>query len=126
MNKMIRDKVIDEMNEQGKISETRTLSDEEFVTELKKKLKEELDELCEVDFGDTENFKNELSDVQLLIDYLMKANQVTREDIDNVKKTKVDKVGGFDKRIYVGKVQLQDNDEYWIEYYRKKGFEEIK
>jgi len=126
MNKMVRDKVVEEMNKQGKVSETKTLNNEEFVEQLKKKLKEELDELNEVDFGDKKHFINEIADIQLLIDYLLKTTGITKDEIENFEKDKIAKAGGFDKRIHVGKVDLQDSDEYWIEYYRKKGFEEVK
>jgi len=125
MNKLVRDKVVDVMKGQNKISETRVLDDREFVAELKVKLMEELDELNEVDFGDKDHFKNELADIQLLIDYLLKLNNISKEELDEFQKEKLAKVGGFDKRIFVGKVDLQDDDE-WVEYYRKKGFEEVK
>ena len=125
MNKLVRDKVVDVMKGQNKISETRVLDDREFVAELKVKLMEELDELNEVDFGDKDHFKNELADIQLLIDYLLKSNNISKEELDEFQKEKLAKVGGFDKRIFVGKVDLQDDDE-WVEYYRKKGFEEVK
>jgi predicted house-cleaning noncanonical NTP pyrophosphatase (MazG superfamily) len=125
MNKLVRDKVVDVMKGQNKIVETRVLDDREFVAELKVKLMEELDELNEVDFGDKDHFKNELADIQLLIDYLLKSNNISKEELDEFQKEKLAKVGGFDKRIFVGKVDLQDDDE-WVEYYRKKGFEEVK
>lgn len=114
------------MEGQGKKVEAKILNDQEFVEQLKIKLKEELDELNEVSFGDKDHFKNELADVQLLIDYLLEINGITKEEIENFQKAKIEKAGGFEKRIYVGKVGLQDNDEYWIEYYRKKGFKEVK
>ena len=55
----------------------------------------------------------------------MKVNNISKEEINSFQKTKLLKAGGFDKRIYVERVDLSDDDE-WVEYYRNKGFEEIK
>lgn len=125
MNKLVRDKIAANMESQGKKVETRILNDEEFVKELKVKLGEELAELNEVNFGDRDNFKNELADIQLLIDYLLKTNNISKEELEEFQKKKNEKVGAFDKRIFAGKVSLQDDDE-WVDYYIKKGFEEVK
>jgi predicted house-cleaning noncanonical NTP pyrophosphatase (MazG superfamily) len=125
MNKLVRDKILEIMKGQGKNVTSRTLEEKEFVEQLKIKLKEELDELNEVDYGDKDHFINELADIQLLIDYLLKVNNISKKEIDNFQKTKLSKAGGFDKRIYVERVDLSDDDE-WVEYYRNKGFEEIK
>jgi len=122
---LVRDKIVSTMEDQGKKVETRILNDEEFVKELKVKLGEELAELNEVEFGDREHFINELADVQLLIDTLLKVNGISKEELDKFQAEKFKKVGGFDKRIFAGKVGLQDNDE-WADYYVKKGFEEVR
>lgn len=125
MNKLVRDKVVSIMEEQGKKATSRILNDEEFIKELKIKLKEELAELDEVEFGDRENFINELADIQLLVDYLLKVNKISKEELDKFQKEKLEKVGGFEKKIFVGEVDLKDNDE-WVDYYIKKRFKEIK
>lgn len=125
MNKLVRDKIVEVMEGQGKKVKTKILNDQEFVEQLKIKLKEELEELNEVEFGDREHLINELADIQLLIDYLLSVNGLSKDEVKNYQKEKTVKAGGFDKRIYVGKVNLQDDDE-WVEYYRKKGFEEVK
>lgn len=125
MNKLVRDKVLSTMEKQGKKTTSRILNDEEFVKELKTKLKEELAELDEVEFGDREHFINELADIQLLIDYLLKINKITKEELNKFQKEKLKKVGGFEERIFAEEVNLKDNDE-WVGYYIKKGFKEIK
>lgn len=125
MNKLVRDKILEKMTGQGKNVKSRILEEKEFVEQLKIKLKEELNELNEVDYGDKEHFINELADIQSLIDYLLKVNNISKEEIDSFQKDKLLKAGGFDKRIYVERVDLSDDDE-WVEYYRNKGFEEIK
>ena len=125
MNKLVRDKIASNMEDQGKKVKTRILNDEEFVKELKVKLAEELAELNEVEFGDRDNFKNELADIQLLVDYLLKTNKISKEELEEFQKKKNEKVGAFEKRIFAGKVSLKDDDE-WVDYYVKKGFEEVK
>mgnify|MGYP003812077779 CR=1 FL=1 len=125
MNKLVRDKVVSTMEEQGKKTTSRILNDEEFVKELKIKLKEELAELDEVEFGDKEHFINELADIQLLVDYLLKVNKISKEELDKFQKEKLQKVGGFEKKIFAEEVDLKDDDE-WVDYYIKKGFKEIK
>lgn len=125
MKKLVRDKIVEKIEKRGNKVDSRILNDKEYIDELKTKLKEELTELDEVNFGDKENFKNELADIQLLIDCLLKANNISKKDLLEFQKEKSDKVGGFDKRIFVETVILQDNDD-WVEYYIKKGFEEIK
>lgn len=125
MKKLIRDKIPGTMESQGKKVESRILGDEEFVKELKTKFEEELAELKEVEFGDKEHFKNELADLQLLIDTLLKVNGISKEDLESFQKGKLEKVGGFEKRIYTESVSLQDDDE-WVDYYVKKGWKEVK
>lgn len=125
MNKLVRDKIVEKIEKGGNKVDMVILKDKEYIEELKTKLKEELTELDEVKFDDKENFKNELADIQSLINCLLKVNNISKKDLLEFQKEKYDKMGGFDKRIFVKKVDLQDDDG-WVEYYIKKGFEEIK
>ena len=125
MKKLVRDKIVEKIKKRGNKVESRILDNKEYIHELKSKLKEELTELDEVVFGDKENFKNELADIQLLIDCLLKENNITKKDLLEFQKEKYDKMGGFDKRIFIDTISLMSDDE-WVEYYVKKGFEEIK
>lgn len=125
MKKLVRDKIVERIEKRGNKVDSKILNDKEYIDELKTKLKEELTELNEVNFGDRENFKNELADIQLLVDCLLKANNISKEELLEFQKEKSDKMGAFDKRIFVETVSLKDNDD-WVEYYIKKGFEEIK
>ena len=125
MKKLVRDKIVERIEERGNKVDSKILDDKEYIDQLKTKLKEELAELDEVNFGDKENFKNELADIQLLIDSLLKANNITKEELLEFQKEKSDNMGEFDKRIFVETVNLLDDDD-WVEYYIKKGFEEVK
>ncbi|MAF25408.1 phosphoribosyl-ATP pyrophosphohydrolase [bacterium] len=124
MKKLVRDKIVDNILKEGGKVDSNTLNDEQFVEELKKKLQEELDELMKVKYCDKKNLINEISDIQLLINYLLKVLEISKEELDKKQAEKAIKAGSFDKRIFVETVTLQNNDE-WIEYYQEKGFEEV-
>lgn len=47
-NKLVRDKIPEAIERDGKKATFRTLTDEEYINELKKKSYEELDEFCAV------------------------------------------------------------------------------
>jgi len=125
MHKLVRDKVVDNILNRNAKLQTKILNDIQFLNEIKKKLQEEVDELMEVDNLDKKNLINELADIELLIDYILKVVGITRADLTKKQINKVSEVGAFNKRIFVEKVSLQDNDK-WIEYYKKKGFKEEK
>ena len=125
MHKLVRDKVVDNILNRNAKLQTKILNDIQFLNEIKKKLQEEVDELIKVDNLDKKNLINELADIELLIDYILKVVGITRADLAKKQINKVNEVGAFNKRIFVEKVSLQDNDK-WIEYYKKKGFKEEK
>ncbi len=125
MKKLVRDKIVDKILKSGAKVNSKILNGEQFVEELKKKLQEELNELMKVKYRDKKNLINEISDIQLLINYLLKALEISKEELDKKQTEKAIKTGSFDKRIFVETVTLQDNDE-WIEYYKEKGFEEVR
>lgn len=125
MQKLVRDKIVENIQKKGNKVDSRILDDKQFFDELKKKLQEELDELTEVDFDDRKNLINELSDIQLLISYSLKTLNISTEELDKMQAKKAVRAGNFDKRIFIDTVTLPDNDE-WVEYYQKKGFEEVR
>jgi predicted house-cleaning noncanonical NTP pyrophosphatase (MazG superfamily) len=122
VEKLVRDKILDNIykNKLAK-ADYKILNDREFLVELKKKFYEELEEF---DPTDTENAKNELVDLQLLIDYFKKILDIKKEELKLISKKKNEKAGGFDKKIFLKTVELDEKDE-WLPYYEKK-FKEIK
>jgi predicted house-cleaning noncanonical NTP pyrophosphatase (MazG superfamily) len=117
VEKLVRDKILDNIckNKLAKVDYKR-LNDEEFLIELKKKFYEELEEF---DLSDSENFKNELADLQLIVDYFLKTLNVTKKELNSISKKKNKKVGVFDKKIFLKTVELDESDE-WIPYYEKR------
>lgn len=124
MDKLVRDKIPQIIEEQGGIIIRRSLSEEEFFSELQVKLTEETLELNEVNFGNKSDLINELADVQLILDYLRKTSGISSEELQQAIEAKSLKVGNFEDRTHIETVELPD-DSQWVEYYRKKGLKEI-
>ena len=92
-NKAIRDKIPEIIKESGKKCEIKTLSDEEFLKELEKKLVEELNEYQES--KDVE----ELSDILEVIYRISSLKGTSSEQLDKIRKDKVTKRGAFDDNL---------------------------
>ncbi|MCX6726775.1 MAG: nucleoside triphosphate pyrophosphohydrolase [Candidatus Shapirobacteria bacterium] len=125
MEKLVRDKIPQIIEGQGGMITRRTLGEEEFFRELQIKLTEETTELSEVKLCDKGELINELADVQLILDYLVKTSGASDEELRQAIEVKSKKVGDFENRTYIGTVKLPDDSE-WVKYYRKKGFKEIR
>ena len=111
--KLVRDKIIDDMLKNGQNPKYRVLNDDEFLTELKKKLLEEAEELPKASDGEIEG---ELADIQEIIDNLIKTLKIKRPRLKAAQKQKVVKRGSFKKKIYVDYVEVID-DVKWLNYY---------
>jgi predicted house-cleaning noncanonical NTP pyrophosphatase (MazG superfamily) len=89
--KLVRDKIPEMLDEKG-ISYTQTIAlAEEYKAELIAKLREEIDEFAQE--GDIE----ELADVIEVVEALKKLPEYT--DVETVRLNKLDKRGGFEKRL---------------------------
>lgn len=95
-NKLVRDKIpeIIKQNE-GKVSKTRILSDEEYLKQLNLKIKEEVNEYLES--GEIE----ELADIEEVLRAILKYKNVSYKEFEDIRKSKVKKRGAFEKRIYL-------------------------
>jgi len=115
--KLVRDKIVDNMEKSNQIPQgVRTLEDKEYLIELKKKLKEEVDEFLLT--SDKKDMVEELADVQEVIDYLKSILKIKEEDLKRFQKKKVQKSGGFEKRIYLESVGIKE-DSKWFKYFQK-------
>ena len=94
-NKAIRDKIPEVIKKSGKKYEIKTLSDEEFLKELEKKLVEELNEYQES--KDVE----ELSDILEVIYRISSLKGTSSEQLDKIRKDKVTKRGAFDDNLFL-------------------------
>jgi len=98
-NKLVRDNIPRIIIESGKNPITSTLSEDEYTSELRKKLQEELDEFLEAD-----NLE-ELADMVEVIEALAKLKGESLEGLLKIKDKKQRKNGAFDKRIFLESVE---------------------
>ena len=94
-NKLVRDNIPEIMIQKGAQPVTRILNDEEYIQELNKKLSEEVNEYLES--GEIE----EIADIEGVILAILKVKNVSRENLENVRKEKISKRGSFDKKIFL-------------------------
>lgn len=105
-NKLVRDKIpenIDKM--EGRKSNYKILEDKEYIEELDKKLFEEAHEFIE------EHSVEELADLMEVVYTIMKINNISINDVENARKIKKDKKGGFNNKIYLIDVEQNQIDE---------------
>lgn len=92
-NKLVRDNIPEMIQKEGKQCSYRILNDNEFVTALKFKLKEEVFEFLESD-----NIE-ELADVFEVLATILEVKKITRNDFKTVIDGKRTARGGFKKKI---------------------------
>ena len=94
-NKLVRDKIPEKIENNGERCDIEILSDERFLEELETKLQEEVKEYLES--GDVE----ELVDIEEVLRGILFAKKVSLQEFENIRKTKADKRGGFEKKIFL-------------------------
>ncbi|WP_211655319.1 nucleoside triphosphate pyrophosphohydrolase [Planococcus alpniumensis] len=102
-NKLVRDKIPQVIKKRCLQFETRILLEEEYKTEVTKKLSEELRE-----FEETDNKKDaieELADILELIHAAAELNGSSFEEVEEVRVKKAAKRGGFKERIFLIEVE---------------------
>ena len=96
-NKLVRDKIEEIMISKGAKPITRILSKEEYLTELNKKLLEEVNEYLES--GEVE----ELADIKEVFLAILEAKQISNDNLEEIRLEKVKKRGAFKKRLFLEK-----------------------
>ena len=94
-NKLVRDKIPNIMINKGCKPITRILSDEEYILELNKKLKEEVNEYLES--GEV----LEIADITEVILAILKYKNVSFDEFERIRLDKCDKRGAFNERIFL-------------------------
>lgn len=97
----------------GGETNSRVLSDEEYVDELKKKLLEEVKELFR---AKPQKLVEEIADVQEIVDNMLEALKTSKEEIKEKQDSKNNERGSFRKRIYIDTIEIPEDDE-WLDYY---------
>ena len=94
-HKAIRDKIPEIIRGSGKNCNVKTLSDDEFLKELEKKLVEELNEYQES--KDVE----ELADILEVIYRIAQLRGISKEKLEEIRINKVEKRGAFEKNLFL-------------------------
>ena len=81
------------------------MDDKEYIQELDRKLFEEAHEFIE------EHSVEELADLMEVIYAIMKKENIAIEDVENARKIKIEKKGGFKDKIYLIDVEQEQIDE---------------
>ena len=94
-NKAIRDKIPEIIQKDGHSCNVETLSDEEFLEQLEKKLSEEVTEY--------QNDKNpeELADILEVIYRIVQLKGMSREELEKIRIKKLQDRGGFEKNLFL-------------------------
>ncbi len=94
MGKLVRDKIPQIIQADGKSPIIRTLSEEDYLKELDKKLNEEVAEY------QADKSIEEMADVLEVLYAICEARGHSLEELEQVRKEKSDKRGAFKERIY--------------------------
>lgn len=92
-NKLIRDKIPEIIQAEGREPMMHVASDKEYRLKLNEKLLEEVNEYLENESAE------EIADILEVTDAIMNAKGWTKEEIAAIKKKKFEERGGFAKRI---------------------------
>ena len=98
-HKLVRDRIPEIIESDGKICVCETLSDEDYISLLDQKLDEELAEYQE------SKSLEELADLLEVIQAVVKARGWTVEELEQLRAEKATKRGGFEKKILLKEVQ---------------------
>ncbi len=96
--KLVRDKIPEIIKADGREAKTRILNDEEYLTELEKKLREECAEVL-AERG--EHRIEELADVMEVVKALAEAQGSSMAAVENAREKKAKRRGGFAQKIFL-------------------------
>jgi predicted house-cleaning noncanonical NTP pyrophosphatase (MazG superfamily) len=102
-NKLVRDRIPEIIEKEGKTYRTTILNDDQFKSELQKKLKEEVQEYLDAE-NDQESVE-ELADALEVIHALAESHGVSIEELDRVRNIKAKERGGFKEKIFLIEVE---------------------
>ena len=94
-NKAIRDRIPEIIKESGMDCVVKTLTDDEFLQEMEKKLKEEVDEYLE------NKTVEELADILEVIHRILELKNINKSELEKIRITKAQKRGAFKNNLYL-------------------------
>lgn len=105
-NKLVRDKIPEIIKLNGSIPFCKTLTDEENLIELNKKLTEEVNEYL---LADNSTCIEELADIVEVIYGILNAKNVSLNEFEKIRQEKKNKRGGFKEKIFLEYTLTKDN-----------------
>lgn len=93
--KLVRDRIPEIIESEGFIPDVRILSDDEYLAQLHRKLKEETEEYLR-----DENAE-EIADILEVLEAICAAKGFSKEDVQHIKSEKRERRGGFDQRLFL-------------------------
>ncbi|MBY6273494.1 MAG: phosphoribosyl-ATP pyrophosphohydrolase [Caldibacillus debilis] len=101
-NKLVRDRIPEIIQADGKTFTTRVLEEKEYREELRKKAQEELQEYMNA--SDDETALEELADLLEIMHALAKCHGASIERVEQIRAEKAEKRGGFKEKIFLVEV----------------------
>ncbi len=106
-NKLVRDRIPEKIQSKGDVCETKILTLEECVAELRKKIVEEATELSET--TDREQLLFEYADLMVVLDAYMEAMEFSPADIKDALTRNIEDKGHFKDRVFL--ISTDSHDE---------------
>ena len=103
-NKLVRDKVIENIKKKGHKFEYRKLNEDEYKKELDKKLLEEASEVIEAHSAE------EIDDLMEVIETIMQENNISFEEVKQAMQKKRETNGIFKDRLFLISVDEKDKE----------------
>jgi len=94
-NKAIRDNIPDIIKKSGNECSVKTLSDDEFLKELEKKLREEIEEYLD------NSSVEELADIVEVIERISQLKGVSFDELERIRQKKGDERGRFKNNLFL-------------------------
>ncbi len=104
-NKLVRDKIPQNIEALGKKCHYYVLNEEEYKKELDKKLLEEANEFI------ADHSPEEMADLIEVVEAIKKSHNLKNEEIEKIRLEKKDKKGGFEEKAYLVEVEEENNNE---------------
>jgi len=117
LDKLIRDNWPADLRERGITVFDRVMEKDEYLKRLKEKLLEEVNEISAAQT--TLELTEELADLTEVIAGLASFYHISERAIAKQRKLKKEAKGGFEKRLYISAIQI-DNNNPDIEYYLRR------
>lgn len=102
-NKLVRDKIPEIIAKDNRKPITTILNNKDYLIELNRKIQEEVKEYLE------SNSIEELADIVEVIYGILEVKNISIEEFENVRKSKVQKRGAFKEKIFLEKV-IEDGE----------------